>query len=105
MTSLLGSAGPHSLLRSVPEERLLLDLATGVDESGLAFELRFEGALHRRKGVHVLDFGLGAKLRLAGRAHANVGVDSETPLFHTDVADVEILKYLLQSAQIRAGAG
>src|SRR6266478_5307418 len=105
VTSFLRSARSNRFARTPPQQRLLPDLPAGIERGTLPFEFGLQRPLNRGERVHVLYLGLGSELRLPGRTHADVRVNTETSLFHTHVADIEILQDLFQCPEVGACSG
>src|ERR1700687_5819621 len=105
VASFLRSARANRFACSIPEQRLLLDLATGIQQGALPLVFCLQCPLDRGEGVHVLDLGLGPELRLSRRTHADVRIHAKTSLLHADIAYVQILEDLLQGPEISASRG
>ena len=87
----------------VVEARLLRDLAAGFDHVDLAVDFVLQRLADEAERIHVLDFGLGAELFLAARAHADVGIAAQRTFLHVAVADAGVEDDFLQARQVFVG--
>ena len=107
-----GSRGPFPCERmelvlpspGVAQARLLHERRRRIRAPRSGARSRTPGPLRtKRKRVHVFHLGLGAQLRLAARAHADVGVAAQRALLHVAVADAGVEDDLLQARQVVGG--
>ena len=86
---LLAAHGDGALRALVPQPRLLHDAPAVLDDVDLPRDLVLERLLQVAEGVEVLDLGLRAERRRAGRAHRHVRVAAQAALFHVAVVHAE----------------
>src|SRR5260221_4150183 len=91
VASLLRATDARFSFCCIPEQRLLFDFLTSLENLDLTGELERQRPLHPRKRIHVLYFGFRAELRLSLLSRAHVCVYTEASSFHTHVAHIEVL--------------
>ena len=99
MRLLLGAQRGQPARHGVEVQRLLHHRLAGLDQRGLALDLRVDAPLEEAERVHVLELGLGAQLGAAGRADGDVGVAAQRALLHVHVAHAELAQRHAQQVE------